>query len=465
MTDRTDAPMDWGSPQFSAIEAVMWKAEADPALSSAIVAVEELDEAPGWERFYDAHEWGSRMVPRFRQRVVDGPLGYPAWIDDRSFSLPHHVFRAEMPGAGWQDVLDRAAAVAQTTFDPDRPPWEALLLTGLEGGRAAYVLKMHHATLDGAAGVQLFAGLHSRKREHDADKPQPATPVPQRPKVLRSAVRRELGLAGRGLGLLRDGGRSALHPGRSVGYLASLRRVLGPVSASPSPELADRGGGWRFLALDVPLPGLAAAAKQAGASLNDAYLAAVSGAFARYHEALGRPVDEIPLSIPISIRKPGDTSGGNRFAAARLSAPTGIADPTERMHAIRSVVRSLRDEPAIEALDGLSPALARLPAPILARTVRQLAASSDVQASNIPGLRDAEVFVAGAQVRRLYAFGPLPGVAAMVVLMSHGETCCVTVNHDATAIADPELFRRCLVEAFDEVLALAPTGSTATLRD
>jgi hypothetical protein len=53
----------------------------------------------------------------------------------------------------------------------------------------------------------------------------------------------------------------------------------------------------------------------------------------------------------------------------------------------------------------------------------------------------------------------------MVVLMSHGETCCVTVNHDATAIADPELFRRCLVEAFDEVLALAPTGSTATLRD
>lgn len=465
MTDRTDAPMDWGSPSFNAIEAVMWKAEADPALSSTIMAVEELDRAPDWDRFAAAHEWGSRMVPRFRQRVVDGPLGYPSWVDDRDFALDHHVFRSAMPDAGWQDVLDRAARVAQTAFDPDRPPWEALLLTGLRGGRAAYVLKMHHATLDGAAGVQLFSGLHSRQREHDPDKPQPAPPEPRRPRVLRSAARRELELAGRGAGLLRGSGRAALHPARTAGYLASLGRVLGPVSARPSPDLASRSGAWRFVALDVPLSGLSAAAKQAGASLNDAYLAAVAGAFARYHEALGRPVDAIPVSIPISIRRPEETTGGNRFAAARLSVPTGVADPTERMLAIRSTVRAIRKEPAIEALDGLSPALARLPAPVLARTVRRLASTSDVQASNIPGIRDAEVFVAGARVLRLYGFGPLPGVAAMIVLMSHGDTCCVTVNHDATAIAEPGTFRRCLVEAFDEVLALAPTGSTATLRE
>ncbi|WP_026911062.1 wax ester/triacylglycerol synthase domain-containing protein [Patulibacter minatonensis] len=465
MPERTDAPMQWGSPGFNAIEAVMWKAESDPALSSTIMAVEELDQAPDWDRFFTAHDWGSRMVPRFRQRVVDGPLGYPAWVDDRDFSLEHHVFRSAMPGASWQDVLDRAATVAQSSFDPSRPPWEALLLTGLQGGRAAYVLKMHHATLDGAAGVQLFAGLHSRQREHSADKPQPAPPEPRRPAVLRSAVRRELALAGKGVGLLRSTGSVALRPARTARYLASLRRVLGPVSASPSPELANRSGTWRFVALDVPLPGLSAAAKQAGASLNDAYLAAVSGAFARYHEAVGSPVDELPLSIPISIRRPEETSGGNRFAAARLSAPTGIADPTERMLAIRSVVRSIRDEPAIEALDGLSPALARLPTPVLARAVRQMTSTSDVQASNIPGIRDAEVFVAGAQVLRLYGFGPLPGVAAMIVLMSHGATCCVTINHDAAAIAEPDTFRRCLVEAFDEILALAPTGSRTTLRD
>lgn len=464
MTEHSEQPMDWGSPGFNAIEAVMWKAEADPTMSSTIVAVEELDEAPDWDRFFAAHEWGSRMVPRFRQRVVDGPLGYPAWVDDRDFDPEHHVFRHAMPGASWQDVLDRAATVAQTAFDPGRPPWEALLLTDLQDGRAAYVLKMHHATLDGAAGVQLFAGLHSRQREHDPDKPQPAPPEPRRPKVLTSAVRRELGLVGRGAGLLRGVGGSVLRPVRTAGYLASLKRVLGPVSASPSPELSVRDGTWRFVALDVPLRGLSAAAKQAGGSLNDAYLAAVAGAFARYHEALGRPVDELPFAIPISIRKPGDSGGGNRFAAARLSAPTGIADPVERMRAIGSVVRSIRKEPAIEALDGLSPALARLPTPILARTVRQLTSQSDVQASNIPGLRD-EVFVAGARVLRIYGFGPLPGVAAMVVLLSHGATCCVTINHDAAAITHPDVFRRCLVEAFDEVLALAPTGDRATLRD
>ena len=71
-----DAPLSWGSGQeMNAFETVMWRAEADRSLRSPIVALEQLDTVPGWDRFLAAHEWAVRMVPRFRQRVVDPRSG------------------------------------------------------------------------------------------------------------------------------------------------------------------------------------------------------------------------------------------------------------------------------------------------------------------------------------------------------------------------------------------------------
>ncbi|CAB4936325.1 unannotated protein [freshwater metagenome] len=469
MSTTGDAPLDWGLSDFNAMEAVMWRAEADPTLSSTLMAVEELDRAPDWNRFVAAHEWGSRMVTRFRQRVDESrlSLGYPTWVTDDGFDIRHHVFRTSMDGASWQDVLDRAAALAQIPFDRNRSPWEVTLITDLQGGRAAYVLKLHHSTLDGAAGMQLIGRMHSPQREPTTDKPQPLPPTVARAGALASAVRRDVGILRRNVLRLPGMGRKALRPDRTVvdgaRYLSSLRRVLGPVAAAPSPLLAIRDGRWRFVAVDVPTDALRGAAKAVGASMNDAYLAAVLGAFQRYHEAAGVPLETLALAMPVSLRRPDDPEGGNRFAGARLAGPLTIDDPAERMRAIGAAVRAVRDEVALDAIDAVAPVLARLPAPVLARMVSQVTSGSDVQASNVPGIRH-DVFIAGAKVLRFYGFGPLPGCAAMLVLVSHGATCCVTVNHDAAAITEPDTFRRCLAEAFDEVLALGPGDARTEVR-
>jgi hypothetical protein len=47
----------------------------------------------------------------------------------------------------------------------------------------------------------------------------------------------------------------------------------------------------------------------------------------------------------------------------------------------------------------------------------------------------------------------------MVTLVSHGETCCITVNFDPAAVTEPERFARCLNEGFAEVLALSGSDS------
>jgi hypothetical protein len=223
--------------------------------------------------------------------------------------------------------------------------------------------------------------------------------------------------------------------------------------AEGSPLLKERSLSWRWLALDVRFADLRAAGKSVGGSVNDAFLASLLGGFRLYHEELGQPVERIPMAVPISVRRATDADGGNFIAAARLAGPVGIADPTERILAIGQVMRTARAEPAMEALGMIAPGLSRLPGPVISQLAGGLTKSNDLQASNIPGIRE-DVYIAGAKIERAYGFGPLPGCASMITLVSHGETCGIGVNVDPAAITEPERFARCLADGFAEVLSL-----------
>jgi diacylglycerol O-acyltransferase len=86
-------------------------------------------------------------------------------------------------------------------------------------------------------------------------------------------------------------------------------------------------------------------------------------------------------------------------------------------------------------------------------------ATNDLQTSNVPGIRE-DVYLAGARIERSYGFGPLPGCAAMITLVSHGDTCCIAANVDPAAVTEIDLFAECLSRGFSEVVALHP-GSRA----
>ncbi len=465
-----DKPLDWGrSREMNALETLMWRAEADPRLRSTICSLGILDRSPDWSRFVAACEWSTRMAPRFRQKVVEPTfgIGYPRWVNDPNFDLHYHVRRVRLSeDGGWEELLGTAEQLAMTPFDRARSPWESVLFEGLPDGRAAHFMKLHHATTDGMGGFQLFSQLHSTTRDHDPDKPQPRIPHPewvtpldvlmdQLERSARSATRGAFAGTGRLL-------RGLTHPVEAtqdaLRFASSLSRLAGAPEAEGSPLLKDRSLSWRFLAMDVSLPDLRAAAKHADATLNDAFLAALLGAMRIYHAKFGEPIDKIPIAIPISVRKEGDPAGGNKFAGARLAAPAGIVDPRERMQAIGKLVREARGEPALDAMALVAPALTRLPAAAVSALSGALTQSNDLQASNVPGYRE-ERYVAGARIERTYGFGPLPGCATMITLVSHCDVCCIAANVDRAAIKDPELFGRCLEDGFSEVLSLHPGAS------
>ena len=107
----------------------------------------------------------------------------------------------------------------------------------------------------------------------------------------------------------------------------------------------------------------------------------------------------------------------------------------------------------MDIIGSIAPLLSVLPGPLLESMTSSVVAS-DVQASNVP-VYPGDTFLAGAKVLRQYGIGPLPGVAMMVVLISRGGYCTITARYDRAAIRDETLFAQCLLEGFNEILALA----------
>lgn len=174
----------WGADRtMSDFETGMWRMEeVQPKLRSPIVAVDVLDKPPDWDRLVRAHEWASHMVPRIRMRVVEPTLrlGNPMWSVDPEFDLDYHLSRVRLPEpATFDHALRMCRHMATEPFDRARPPWSAMLIEGLDDGRAVYVVKTHHSITDGLGGIQLMTLLHSRRPEPSPDKPDRPAPLPE----------------------------------------------------------------------------------------------------------------------------------------------------------------------------------------------------------------------------------------------------------------------------------------------
>jgi diacylglycerol O-acyltransferase len=448
------------------VDYLLHRGEANPRTRSGIMALELLDSTPDWDRFRTRFENASRRALRLRQKVVVPtlPTAAPRWVVDPDFNLDFHVRRLHVAAPGTlRQVFDLAEVMLQSPLDIARPLWTATLIEGLPDGKAATLLHLSHAVTDGVGSVEMFAHIYDLERD-PPPQPTPAQPIPQdlsandlmREGLNQLPLNVVNGARGALWGAASMVGRAVANPGAAVagalGYARSGVRVVSR-AAEPSPLLRRRSLATRSEAIDIPLSDLHRAAKAGGGSINDAYLAGLSGALGRYHRALGVPVATLPMAVPVSLRGDSDAAGGNRFTGVNLAAPIGTADPIARMKKIRAQMTQRRDEPAMDIVGSIAPVLSVLPGPLL-ESITGSVVGSDVQASNVP-VYPGDTFLVGAKILRQYGIGPLPGVAMMVVLISRGGYCTITTRYDRAAIADEALFARCLLEGFNEILALA----------
>ena len=451
-------------------DALMWNIEKDPLLRSTIVTVLLLDRAPDWDRLVDKIERGTWLIPRLRQRIATPLLrmGPPQWSGDANFDLGYHLRRVRACEPSLDAVLDIARTAAMAGFDRARPLWEYTVVEGLEGGRSAMILKVHHSMTDGVGGMKLLLMLFDFEREPEPVPPPDrvdAVPVFGPMDLVLSALghnqRRVLGIARRGViesvGVTRAILDDPVHTLQEAWRVAgSVVRFLEPATDPYSPIMRARTLARQLSTLDVPLDSLKQAAKTVGGSLNDSFVASVLGGMRRYHELHGVSVDELRMVMPINLRSEGSALGGNHFTPARFLVPLTIKDPAERIVAVGRLTREIRAEPAVHLTDALAGILNQLPTTITTALFGSMLKGADFVTSNVPGA-PFEIFSAGARLERMYAFAPLAGAAVNVTLLSSCGTCCIGVNVDSVAVPDSDALLRCLDDGFTEVLTLART--------
>ncbi|MBV7707770.1 wax ester/triacylglycerol synthase domain-containing protein [Nocardia nova] len=437
-----------------------WSMERDAILRSTIVSVVMLDAEPDWERLVQAIDRGTRVAPRFRDRLVALPAGLapPRWEADPDFDLSWHMRRVALPAAVDRTaVFEFARVEAMTAFDPVRPLWQVTVLGDVTGGGSALVLKVHHCLTDGLGGIQLANEIVDFTRAGGEPRPDPE-PAPESrgglldivgwnwavgSELLRGGLAHVLPLARHAithpLGTVRDG----------VALAVSIGKLARPVVDTLSPVMTKRGLARQLSTVDVPMEPLRRAAHSVGCTVNDAFLAGVVLGLHRYHELHDGQVERLRVTMPVSVRKADDPIGGNRITLVRFALPADITDPALLMPVLDGIVVGWRHEPAIPYSAAVAATLNRLPVAMVTAMLKHV----DFVASDVPG-SPVPIFIAGAAVERMYAFGPTIGTAFNVTLISHIDTCCVGINADSAAVPDVDVFTDCLGEGFRAVLAV-----------
>jgi len=79
---------------------------------------------------------------------LQGPVlraAWPSWLEG-DVDLEYHVRHSALPHPGGERELGQLVArLHSQPLDLSRPPWEFHLIEGLEGGRFAVYVKMHHS--------------------------------------------------------------------------------------------------------------------------------------------------------------------------------------------------------------------------------------------------------------------------------------------------------------------------------
>ena len=100
------------------------------------------------------------------------PLGLdnPYWVEDDAFNLEAHVHHIALPQPGdWHQFSNQLAHLHARILDRSRPLWEAYVIEGLDNvdwlpkDSFAIFLKIHHAAIDGVAGLEIVSAIHDRE--------------------------------------------------------------------------------------------------------------------------------------------------------------------------------------------------------------------------------------------------------------------------------------------------------------
>jgi diacylglycerol O-acyltransferase / wax synthase len=416
------------------------------------------------------------IPPPWNLELVHGPLvdsRLPLMRENHDVDLDYHVRHSALPYPGGQRELGiLVSRLHSHQLDLHRPLWEVHLIEGLEGDRFAIYLKMHHSLIDGVSGMRLILRALSTNPE---DRGTPAFWTVGAGSRAQSPDQagNGSGLIGAALGTARDAaaaltgiGRAAVDLGRAA---IDSRPLQAPYRAPDSALQKHITGQRRFATQQYELDLIKSLAKAAGCTLNDIVLYLSGTALRRYLAEHDR-VPERPLTagIPVNLREADDQSTGTAVGMMVAELGTNIADPRDRLEAIKQSTAAAKQHLREVPPAGRSPYTLLINGPYIAGLIAGLGSRAPVPfnigISNVPG-PPMPLYFNGSRLDALFPLSLLlHGNALNITCVSYAGT----LNFGFTGARDtlPHLQRLAIYmgEAVEEISKILLPDAVAAVR-
>ena len=402
---------------------------------------------------------------RFRQKAVVDAMG-ASWVEDEAFDLARHVVPATLKrrrGEDARQALQRLCGeLATTPLDPAHPLWQFQLVEHYDGG-SALIARIHHCIGDGIALISVMMsitdggsdpprrlhgaedGAHEGAHEGEHDWLADAVIKP-----LTELTVKAIGMYGGGVAKSIDMLANPYQPLLgSVDMARTGVQVLSDVAAlalmeNDSPTLLKgRPLGRKVVAWSEPLPldAVKVVGKGLGCTVNDVLLACAAGAIGEY--LAGRGDDpagkQIRVMVPVNLR-PLDKAWqlGNRFGLAPLVLPIGIANPVERVFAVRARMAELKGSYQPLLAFGVLAVSGLFIKPVQDAVTGMFAKKTTAVMTNVPGPGTPLKFC-GSTLRQTMFWVPASGeIGVGVSILSYGGGVQFALITDQALCPDPQ---------------------------
>jgi WS/DGAT/MGAT family acyltransferase len=460
---------DPASPEraLSLLDAAFFMLESDERMAN-VGPLMILRPPPGTR---SAAAFAERLLRGLARRPVTSPFdmvyqppglqGLPRLVRAATVRVEDHCHRHKLPAPGTdRQLFDFVCRLHEQRLDRSRPLWEVHAIDGLERGRVALYMKIHHGMIDGR-GMQTAFDRFFSDRPDDRRVHAPWDCAPKREdRTLDLPASRAA--AARAAAPGKAGERSSLLGALGQQLLASTGLAAGlPLPFLGTPAVVDTTPSVRrCLAYSrLALARVQAFARRHDAKVNDVLLTVLDMAMNAY---LGpRGGGALVADMPVAL---ADAKGGNALAILQFPLGAPAASPLERLAQVKrhtAAVKAHVRQTDPTALVNYTTLVHGIPAVLELLHVSRGPALANAVISNPGGYTDKR-YVAGAEMEIGLPVSVLaPGQALNITIANYDAHLQVAFLALEASIPNVQRLADLNVSAFDELVA-AGTPSPRT---
>lgn len=424
--------------------------------------------------------FGPRLFEAYRHSQAVKPFNYTlkwlgrdiaAW-ETVEPDMRNHIRHIDLPAPGsMQQFYETVSFLNAGLLDRGHPLWECYIIDGIENGRLAVMIKVHHSLIDGEGGLRVMRNFLSDSPRNktlagpwmaleSGDQPRRSRPSVSQIQRLQSMLKGLTKLPGDVIGVGTDVLDLGVQSLNLKPRMASLPFTARHTLFNNTAKSAARA----YANIELPLANVQAVAKATDTSVNDVVMTIIDDALHHYLREHEAPTDRpLVAFMPMSLRDESGGGGGNQVGAELIAMGAPEASLSERLRQINRATTNAKDKGRrMQTTSRQAYALLLAGSLTVSDTLPWFgkAPSANLVISNMKGPTE-QLYLAGAPLVEFLGLPILPpGAGLNVTFASVNKDIGIAIGAAPEAVNEPFGLAELIEQAFHQLQA--DTGTTAS---